>query len=113
LADFGLCAQLTAERTKRSSMVGTVQWMAPEVVRCQPYGPKVDIWSLGIVGIEMVEGEPPYFQESAFMARHLIATRGTPKLQNSWLHSFLLCQFLDCCLQTDEDKRGSAEELLQ
>ncbi|XP_027512645.1 serine/threonine-protein kinase PAK 1-like [Corapipo altera] len=113
LADFGLCAQLTAEQSKRSSMVGTVQWMAPEVVRCQPYGPKVDIWSLGIVGIEMVEGEPPYFQETAFMARHLIATRGTPKLQNSWLHSFLLCHFLDCCLQTDEDKRDSAEELLQ
>ncbi|NXA12003.1 PAK3 kinase, partial [Sapayoa aenigma] len=60
LADFGVCAQLTPERSKCTSMAGTSWWMAPEVVREQPYGPKVDIWSLGIVGIEMVEGEPPH-----------------------------------------------------
>ncbi|NXD60640.1 PAK3 kinase, partial [Corvus moneduloides] len=60
LADFGLCAQLTPERDKCSSSVGTPSWMAPEVVRGEAYGPKVDIWSLGIVGLEMVEGEAPY-----------------------------------------------------
>ncbi|NXM58807.1 PAK3 kinase, partial [Illadopsis cleaveri] len=59
LADFGLAAQLTAEQSKRTSAVGTTYWMAPEIFTGKPYGPKVDIWSFGIVGIEMVEGEPP------------------------------------------------------
>ncbi|NXH80493.1 PAK3 kinase, partial [Edolisoma coerulescens] len=59
LADFGLCAQLSPEQDQRSSVVGTAHWMAPEVVASSPYGPKVDIWSFGIVTIEMVEREPP------------------------------------------------------
>ncbi|NWT62417.1 PAK3 kinase, partial [Erythrocercus mccallii] len=55
LADFGLSAQLIHQQNQRTSMAGTSWWMAPEVVMRKPYGPKVDIWSFGIVGIEMVE----------------------------------------------------------
>ncbi|NWT07130.1 PAK3 kinase, partial [Mionectes macconnelli] len=60
LADFGLSAQLSLEQSYRNSVIGTSWWMAPEVVTSKPYGPKVDIWSFGIVGLEMVEGEVPY-----------------------------------------------------
>ncbi|NXU98457.1 PAK3 kinase, partial [Cettia cetti] len=59
LADFGLSAQLPPEQSRRSSVTRTSGWMAPELRKGQLYGPKLDIWSFGIVGIEMVEREVP------------------------------------------------------
>nr|AAK08500.1 serine kinase protein [Agelaius phoeniceus] len=113
LADFGLCAQLSPEQDQRSSMVGTAHWMAPEVVTRSPYGPKVDIWSFGIVTIEMVEGEPPHFRETAAMARALIRQNWTPQLQEPRRLSALLRDFLECSLEPDEERRWAAQELLQ
>ncbi|NXL14483.1 PAK3 kinase, partial [Setophaga kirtlandii] len=112
LADFGLCALLSPEQSKRRSMVGTICWMAPEVVRGEPYGPKVDTWSLGIVGIEMAKGEAPYIRETSDRASYLIGRQGVPDLHKLRLPRGL-CAFLGCCLQMDADRRGSAKELLQ
>ncbi|XP_064015487.1 serine/threonine-protein kinase PAK 3-like isoform X2 [Pogoniulus pusillus] len=113
LADFGLSTHTTPEKSRRRSMVGTPHWIAPEVAREEPYGPKVDIWSLGITAIEMVEGEPPYFDQRRHEAIKLIAQNGTPQLKNPRQHSPLLCDFLNCCLEVDENRRWSAEELLK
>ncbi|XP_053860071.1 serine/threonine-protein kinase PAK 2-like [Vidua macroura] len=98
LADFGLCAPLSPEQSKRRSMVGTTCWMAPEVVRREPYGPKVDIWSLGIVGIEMAKGEAPYIRETSERANYLIGKQGVPDLHMLRLPSGLctrLCKWIE------------------
>lgn len=72
LSDFGFCAQVSQELPKRKSLVGTPYWMSAEVISRLPYGPEVDIWSLGIMVIEMVDGEPPFFDEPPLQAMRRI-----------------------------------------
>uniref|UniRef100_H2Y4H6 non-specific serine/threonine protein kinase n=1 Tax=Ciona savignyi TaxID=51511 RepID=H2Y4H6_CIOSA len=116
LSDFGFCAQISSDVPKRKSLVGTPYWMAPEVVSRSPYGPEVDIWSLGIMIMEMVDKEPPYFDEAPLHAMRRIRDMPPPKLKhphkvNPPPHSHLVP--IDQILVRDPSTRSTASELLQ
>uniref|UniRef100_A0A8C1ZZF9 non-specific serine/threonine protein kinase n=1 Tax=Cyprinus carpio TaxID=7962 RepID=A0A8C1ZZF9_CYPCA len=82
LSDFGFCAQISKDIPKRKSLVGTPYWMAPEVISKSPYGTEVDVWSLGIMLVEMVDGEPPYFSETPVAAMKRLRDEPAPTVRN-------------------------------
>eukprot|EP01119_Soliformovum_irregulare_P008600 TRINITY_DN21704_c0_g1_i1.p1 TRINITY_DN21704_c0_g1~~TRINITY_DN21704_c0_g1_i1.p1 ORF type:complete len:488 (+),score=109.34 TRINITY_DN21704_c0_g1_i1:28-1491(+) len=113
LADFGFAAQLTQKQQQRNTVVGTPYWMAPELIRGHDYGIKVDIWSLGIMLMEMAEGEPPYMEFPPLRALFLITTKGIPPLKEPHKWSPEFTDFYNKCLDKEVDRRPTSDELLK
>ncbi|CAF2122303.1 hypothetical protein HID58_009594 [Brassica napus] len=65
ICDFGLSRIMTDENMKDTSSAGTPEWMAPELIRQEPFTEKCDIFSLGVIMWELStlrkpwEGVPP------------------------------------------------------
>ncbi|KNE61801.1 serine/threonine protein kinase [Allomyces macrogynus ATCC 38327] len=64
LADFGVSARCKGPNVRANSFIGTPFWMAPEVIRSENdrnnwYDTKSDIWSMGIMVIELADKCPP------------------------------------------------------
>lgn len=111
ISDFGFSVELEND-DKRTTMVGTPFWMAPEIVKNESYDSKVDVWALGIMIIEMLDGNPPYFMEKPVHALFLIASKGRPKIAKWDSLSESLRNLLDRCLDVDSKERAGSNELL-
>uniref|UniRef100_A0A8C9ZMR0 G protein-coupled receptor kinase 5 n=1 Tax=Sander lucioperca TaxID=283035 RepID=A0A8C9ZMR0_SANLU len=59
ISDLGLAVRLSEGKLVRG-MVGTLGYMAPEVIGRKHYGMSVDWWGLGCLIYEMTAGQPPY-----------------------------------------------------
>lgn len=60
LTDFGLSKVSLDEDNPCRSFLGTVEYMAPEVIQGSEYGAAVDWWSLGALGFDLLTGSPPF-----------------------------------------------------
>ena len=58
IGDFGIATK----SVQMTEAAGSLLYMSPEVLMPKAtYGMPADIWSLGIVAIELTEKEPPHF----------------------------------------------------
>uniref|UniRef100_A0A7N8XZU6 Ribosomal protein S6 kinase n=1 Tax=Mastacembelus armatus TaxID=205130 RepID=A0A7N8XZU6_9TELE len=65
LTDFGLSKEFLEEEKERTySFCGTIEYMAPEIIRGKAgHGKSVDWWSLGILMFELLTGASPFTLE--------------------------------------------------
>ncbi len=97
---------------------GSVPWMAPEVIVKSGYCDKADIWSLGILSLELVTGKNPWGNmfDNVFALMMQIATNvnGPDMPDRDGEGGFLTEEFthmVRICLQRNPDDRPSAKEL--
>ncbi|ESO12879.1 hypothetical protein HELRODRAFT_63741, partial [Helobdella robusta] len=112
LSDFGFSIELTPETPRRRSLVGTPYWMSPEIISREPYNTAADIWSFGILVFEMVDGEPPYFNDIPPHAMRKIKEESVPVMANLSRVSPMLQGFVEKMIVKDPLNRLSASELL-
>ncbi|KZT58246.1 kinase-like protein, partial [Calocera cornea HHB12733] len=100
---------------RRRSFVGTPSWMAPEVVRRQAYDSAADIWSFGILCLEITRGRAPNSREppNKILLHTLSSPPPTLDLTGGvhpYTQSFK--DVVDACLQKDPSARPTAQQLL-
>lgn len=109
LTDFGITSTHTGDETEKNrTFVGTLTYMSPERMEGDHYTYSGDIWSLGIMLIELVTGEFPYKATTGFLEMlEQISEFESPNVPDNTNYSSELRDFIQRCLKKDPDERDS------
>lgn len=82
LSDFGVAHVADKQRvTEANGIVGTLDYLAPEVLNGEPPDARADIWAFGVMLFEMVAGERPFVGDMPGEVLMKIATAPIPDLE--------------------------------
>ena len=121
LCDFGLSRCFPHSLTKTEKMimtgnVGTPLYMAPEIIEgCELYGPGVDVYSFGILALEIVSGKEPYSELgkslNAFSLGMKVVNGYRPLIDDSV--SEKMKKLILNCLSGNPDDRPSFDQIFE
>ena len=111
IADFGLVRVKSFEPS--TGMIGTPQWMAPEVMMCSPtYDQKVDVYSYGILMWELLTSEKPYAKiPPAKLPTMIVKDNLRPTIPESTPK--MLEKLIKNCWDADPIKRPTFTQILE
>ncbi|XP_029612956.1 peripheral plasma membrane protein CASK isoform X10 [Salmo trutta] len=86
LGGFGVAIQLGESGLVAGGRVGTPHFMAPEVVKREPYGKPVDVWGCGVILFILLSGCLPFYGTKERLFEAII--KGKYKVMNprQWSH---------------------------
>jgi tRNA A-37 threonylcarbamoyl transferase component Bud32 len=110
LCDFGMARIKSASNTM--SNIGTVQYMAPEVIKEESYTEKADTYSFGIVLWEIWSNKPPHYGKAAAKVIHDVTTNQANLLpvNSSWATE--IQNLVNKCCSYDPNNRPSFNEIV-
>lgn len=119
IADIGISAVLKHDidtrKTIRKTFVESLEWMSPEVIQGQPYDTKTDIWSFGIIALELVLGKAPRSDYPPLKIILCTISEGPPAIPLYIGDTKIPKSFrslVSKCLRKDQRKRPGATKLL-
>ncbi|XP_011099785.1 serine/threonine-protein kinase ATG1t isoform X1 [Sesamum indicum] len=114
IADFGLSRILLPDESAET-VCGSPLYMAPEILQFQRYDEKVDMWSVGAILFELLNGYPPFHGRSSVqLLQNIKASTSLPFCHLILPHLHPDC--IDLCsrlLSINPDDRLSSEEFYQ
>ncbi|OHT04379.1 hypothetical protein TRFO_28077 [Tritrichomonas foetus] len=108
IADLG--SAVDAKNGSMTASTGSPHWMSPEAAGSKPLTTKSDIWSIGILMIEMLNGKPPMSSFPGASVLMILKENKTIPFNLNVSDSCL--SFVKMCLQLLPDHRPTASELL-
>ncbi|KAK4443736.1 serine threonine-protein kinase [Podospora aff. communis PSN243] len=114
LCDFGVAGIIETKFDKRSTVTGTLQWMAPELFDTTvSYGMEVDIWAFGSMAYEVATGLPPNATANIDISQFgSYLKQSCPRLEGDKF-SEAIKSLVAFCLVDDPKKRPRIEEVQQ
>ncbi|KAG8572937.1 hypothetical protein GDO81_012219 [Engystomops pustulosus] len=109
VTDFGLAKQ-KQENSKLTSIVGTILYSCPEVVKSEPYGEKADVWAAGCILYQMATLNPPFHSTNMLsLATKIVEAVYVPVPDG--LYSEKVSNIIKRCLTSDADLRPDIVEV--